>query len=638
MSPADAAAPPLSKPLRLWPGVVAAVVGWLAFLLSPIFPPGPLPFGLIGWLVGGLAIVLWWLFWSRAPWPERVGVVVLMALGAFVTSRLAHISLQNAGQGRLIYILCLPILTLGLVAGALAGRRLERGPRRVSLVAAILLACLVLALGRIDGVGGGALVDWEWRWTPTAEDRLLAQADDERARLATAPKSADRAPVSVETAPDGADPAPVIADAADVGVARGDRQGQDRAAVDAEPGGPSAPARTGARPDWPGFRGPRRDGVVRGVRIATDWSQSPPVEMWRRAVGPGWSSFAVDGDRFYTQEQLGEEELVSCYHLESGEPVWRHADRARFWEANGGAGPRATPTLHDGRVYTFGGTGILNALDAADGTVIWSRPSDTGRKPYWGFSSSPLVVGDLVVVAAAGTLAAYDLATGEPRWLGAEGKCCYSSPHLATIDDVPQILLMNGAGVISVSPTDGTLLWEHEYKGDGIVQPALTEDGDVLIGGAGMGGSNGLRRLDVSRASEDWSAERGAGGWTVEERWTSNGLKPFFNDFVVHEGHAYGFDGSILSCIGLEDGKRRWKGGRYGDGQLVLLADQHLLLVLSETGELALVDATPGQFSERARFEAIESKTWNHPVVVRDVVLVRNSEEMAAFRLPPAGP
>ena len=380
--------------------------------------------------------------------------------------------------------------------------------------------------------------------------------------------------------------------------------------------------------DWAGFRGPARDGIVRGVQIDTDWSQKPPLALWRRPIGPGWSSFAVHGNLLYTQEQRGDDEIVACYNLTTGEPVWRHRDAARFWESNAGAGPRATPTLSGGRVYTFGATGILNALDARSGSVIWSRnaASDTKRKvPGWGFASSPLVVGHVVIVAAAGTLAAYDVVTGDPRWFGPTGGFGYSSPHLSTIDGVAQVLLLNGEGAISVGPSDGTLLWKHAWRCDSIVQPAVTADGDVLIGsGSGISTEVGMRRIAVVREP---------GGWIVKERWTSTGLKPYYNDFVVHEGHAFGFDGSILACIDLEDGKRKWKGGRYGHGQLVLLPDQDLLVVLSEEGELALVKAAPDQFTELARFPAIEGKTWNHPVLVGDVLLVRNGEEMAAFRL-----
>jgi hypothetical protein len=197
-----------------------------------------------------------------------------------------------------------------------------------------------------------------------------------------------------------------------------------------------------------------------------------------------------------------------------------------------------------------------------------------------------------------------------------------------TIDGIAQILLLSPPGAISVTPADGALLWEHSWEGGAIVQPALTADGDVLINAISMTGGIGIRRIAVAH---------GPGGWTVEQRWTSHGLKPYFNDFVVHKGHAFGFDGSILACIDLEDGKRKWKGGRYGNGQLVLLPDQDLLLVLSEEGELALVGATPDQFTEIARFPVIEGKTWNHPVLVGDVLLVRNGQEIVAFRLSLAG-
>ena len=564
------------KPLRLWPGVVIVALQLVVWIGVPFFVPDAGGTAILAGLGGGLAVILWWLFFSRAPWLERVGAVVLMIVAVFATSRIVHKSIAGGMMGMMLPILAIPVLGLALVAWAAASRRLSSGPRRATMVAAILLGCGVFTLIRTEGLSGDADSDFHWRWTKTPEERLLAQVGSERAARRAA----------------------------------------------------AAAVETGA--DWPGFRGPRRDGVVHGVRIKTDWSASPPVELWRRPIGPGWSSFAVHGDLLYTQEQRGEEEVVTCYNATTGEPVWKHGDAARFWESNAGAGPRATPTLSNGRVYTCGATGIVNALDAGDGAVIWSRnaAADTGKKvPGWGFASSPLVVDDVVIVATAGKLVAYDLATGERRWLGTVNGWGYSSPHLATIDGVTQVLLLNGAGAISVAPADGKLLWEYAWPGDGIVQPILTADDDILIGtgsGMGSGAGMGVRRVQVAHESS---------GWTVKERWTSIGLKPYFNDFVVHKEHAFGFDGSILACIGLEDGARSWKGGRYGHGQMILLSDQDLLLVLSEQGELALVPAAPDQYKELARFPAIKGKTWNHPVLAGDVLLVRNDQEMAAFRL-----
>ena len=369
--------------------------------------------------------------------------------------------------------------------------------------------------------------------------------------------------------------------------------------------------------------------MVRGARIATDWKAAPPVEVWRRPVGPGWSSFAVGGGRVYTQEQRGEHEVVACYNAADGAPLWIHKDAARFYESNAGAGPRATPTLSGGRVYTLGATGILNALDAASGSLVWTRnaAADTEAKtPGWGFAGSPLVVGDVVIVAAAGTLAAYAAATGEPRWSGPRTAGGYSSPHRVVLGGVEQVLLVNSPGVMSVAPADGRVLWRHEVPSSGrIVQPAVTAEGDLLIS---EGEGSYLHRLAV--------APRGD-GWAVEERWLSEGLKPYFSDFVVHRGHAYGFDNGALACIDLNDGERRWEGGDYGSGQLVLLPEQDVLLVVSERGELALVGAAPEGFKELGRAPAIKGKTWNHPVLAGDLLLVRNAEEMAAFRLAPQG-
>ena len=565
------------KPLRLWPGIGLAVLVLISRFVVPMVAPAVGLYAMMGALLGGVLVALWWAFLSRAPWQERLGALLLMAAALVLTPRFLHESLATGGMGILYYVYAVPVLALAFVAWAVMSGRMSNSVRRATMVAAILVSCFGWTLVQTGGITGDGDSDFSWRWSRTPEDRLLAQGDDALSSLLAR-------------------------------VTDGD-----------------------AEAEWPGFRGPNRDSVILGVRIATDWKTSPPVELWRRAIGPGWSSFAVRGDYLYTQEQRGEEEVVSCYDSRTGEPVWRHSDPVRFWESNGGAGPRSTPTLIDGRVYALGGTGVLNVLDASDGRVLWSRnlaDDAQAEVPIWGFSSSPLVTGDLVIVAAAGQLVAYDRETGEPRWsdIKSDG---YSSPHLMTVDGVAQILMLGSAGAIGVQPADGARLWQHTWSGQPIVQPAATADGDLLLSTVGgASGGAGLTRMAVTRGPE---------GWTLEERWTSNRLKPYFSDFVVHQGHAYGFDGSILASVDLADGKRNWKGGRYGHGQMVLLADQSVLLVITEEGELALVSATPDKFTEIARAPAIEGKTWNHPVLVNDLLLVRNAEEMAAFRLTLAG-
>ncbi len=567
-----------SRQLRIWPAVVIVALQWLlAFGIGAVAPGTPAKF--FGMMAGpplGLLLLFgWWMFASRAPRGERWMGVLLPLAGFVAAFVLAHRSATTAVFSYGIPVFCLLFLLWSVLAQRWPGRR-----RRLSLIALILISTLGWALLRSAGVDGDMAIDLSWRWSQTAEQRLLA--------------------ADFETGP----------------------------AVTADD--PAIGSGTAA---WPGFRGAARDGVVSSPRIATNWSATPPEQLWKQPVGPGWSSFAVAGELIFTQEQRGEEEIVVAYRAATGDKVWQHADLVRFWEPMAGAGPRATPQIEGGRLFSLGATGILNALDAATGSLIWSRDvaTDSGAAvPEWGFASSPLRIDDLVVIyTGAGdgkAVVAYGAEGGEPRWFAAAGAPSYSSVHELTLQGVRQLLILTGGGATSLAPADGAVLWQHEWLavlgGARIVQPVVTAAGDVLIG-TGLG--QGLRSLAV---------EHDAGGWHTEARWTSKRLKPYFNDFVVHRGHIYGFDDRIMSCLDVTNGERRWKGGRYGSGQLLLLADQDLLLVLSDRGKVAVVAATPQGFSELASLQAIAGKTWNHPVIADGVLYVRNSEEMAAFRLP----
>lgn len=559
--------------MRLRVGVAIVALQWLVRFGVPRVLPDQMALGVLGGLAGGLLVLIWWVFFSGFTWRERLAGMGFAAVGLTVARIAADVSITSGAMGLLFPILAVPTVSLALVLWAGFGRR------RLGLLAmAVTVSSGIWTAVRTEGFTSNFDNKLLWRWAKTAEERLVTEP------VAEVPPAA---PVAIPS------PAKPVA----------------------------VPVTFDTGSGWPGFRGAARDGVVRGGIAVRDWT---PKAIWRRAVGPGWSSFAVAGETFFTQEQRGGEEIVACYQVATGQLVWRHADRARFWESNAGPGPRATPALAGRRVFTFGGTGIVNVLDADSGAVVWTRnaAADTGAaQPEWGFAGSPLVVGDLVVVAASGTLVGYDVSTGDVRWVGKAGGVSYSSPQLVTLDGVQQILLVSGVGARGFGVASGELLWEHAWKGYPIVQPGVTMEGDLLIA---VGDKSGVRRLAVAH---------GEAGWTVEEKWTSTGLKPYFNDFVVHKGHAYGFDGGILSCIDLADGKRRWKGGRYGQGQMLLLAEADLLLVLAEDGDLALVRAAPEWYAETARRPGVTGKTWNHPVVAGEVLLVRNGEEMAAFRL-----
>ena len=378
---------------------------------------------------------------------------------------------------------------------------------------------------------------------------------------------------------------------------------------------------------WTSFRGPDRDGHYREQPVRTDWGRAL-TPLWKVPLGGGYGSFAIAHGRAFTIEQRGGRELAAAYDLATGRELWTNAWNARFTDVMGGDGPRSTPTWHDGRVYVLGATGEFRALDAATGRMLWRTDiladADAVNVDH-GTSASPLVVDDTVVVMPGGangqSVVAYDRASGKRKWSALDDPASYSSPMLVSLMGVRQILTFTAMRVVGLSPENGKVLWEFPWQtGNNVSQPLITAPDRVFIS---TGFGTGAAMLQLARGAD--------GQITARELWRTNRMNNKFTSSVLHEGYIYGLDESILACIDATTGELKWKGGRYGYGQ-VMLASGHLI-VLTEEGGLALVRADPMAHQEITRFPAIEGKTWNHPAMSEGILLIRNIEEMAAFDL-----
>ncbi len=388
---------------------------------------------------------------------------------------------------------------------------------------------------------------------------------------------------------------------------------------------------TAASRDFPGFLGAKRDGVIEGVRLARDWAAQPPQLLWRQPMGLGYTGFAVSGWRAITLEQRGDKELVTCYALTTGRMLWSYAHADRFVEKTSGDGPRSTPEIVEDRVYTLGATGILDCLALADGKLLWSHniltENHAGNLTF-GKSCSPLVAGELVYVTGGGdkgpSLLAYKRTDGTLAWTAGNHAAGYGSPALVTLGGVPQIIVIGGGYVESHDPTDGHSLWEYKWDG---ADKAIMASQPVVVGpdsvylSAGFGASCTLLKITAL----------GDGKFTVSEAWKNKRLKTDFSTAIARDGFAYGLDDGVLACIDLATGERKWKGGHYERGQVLLAGD--LLLVQSEPGPVFLVEANPAAFHELGHVDALKGKTWNNPALAGEYLVVRNDQEAACYKL-----
>ncbi len=453
--------------------------------------------------------------------------------------------------------------------------------RRSVGVVGLLLVLVAVATVKVEGVTGDVHFRFNWRWAPKADETLpdaaTAVAEDAKVDL-------------VETTPD----------------------------------------------DSPQFLGANRSAAFPDVTLAQDWDEQPPKLLWRQPIGAAWSSFAIVGPYGVTQEQRGEEELISCYDLRDGKLQWAHATPVRFEELIAGIGPRATPTIHEGKVYAMGALGDVDCLDGATGKPLWHHNvvTETGATPpQWGKSCSPLIHENLAIVSAGGpggkSLVAYDKNDGRLVWSAGDDASSYASPVLMTLCGQPQIVMINQSVTCGHDPADGRILWQHPWPEEGrespnVAQPVAVGDDRILFSkGYGVG-------------STVWQVKHDGDEWSIEPIWRSNNLKTKMTNAVVRDGYAYGLDENTLSCIDLATGNKKWKRGRFGHGQVLLVGE--MLLVQSEDGQLALVAASPDKFQELTHMTAVDGQSWNYPALAGNRLVVRSDKEVACYELPVASP
>jgi outer membrane protein assembly factor BamB len=588
----DSSATNKTQAIRWWPALLLIMLMFAIRHMPGLVESPTLPMFIAAFMGPAIlsgVILLWWLFASRASWKERlIGFfsIVFIAIGTVVV-----LDKSMRDMNLMFYIIPTGV---GLFAAAMILLANQPSRRLPIAVFATLVGFGSWNVLRSEGVTGKFDPTFAWRWTMSAEEKFNAKINQEsKDSTSTASASSLALADSIKLTPIGLSTSP-----------------------------------------WPAFRGSSRDGKYPGMIIEEDWEKSPPKLLWKISVGPGWGSFSASvsaaSNLLFTQEQRGDKEAVVCLSAETGERIWIYEYASRFEESVAGAGPRGTPTIANEGLFSLGANGILSCLVANAGTKIWERDLqvDADRKPpTWGFSSSPLVVDGIVIVHAGGSgdkgLLAYDAKTGEPRWSTASGDHSYSSPQIASFDGVSGVLMETNSGLQFINAKDGSTIWQFDsvtpnYR---TLQPLVIGNSVLLATALG----SGTQRILVTREGDKWN---------LKEEWPSRDMKPDFNDFVDHEGSLYGFDGNIFGCINLADGKRRWKKGRYGNGQVLLLPDADQMLITSEQGELVLIKADSSKLVELAKLPAITGKTWNHSMMIGDRVFMRNGEEAACYDLP----
>jgi outer membrane protein assembly factor BamB len=387
--------------------------------------------------------------------------------------------------------------------------------------------------------------------------------------------------------------------------------------------------------DWPQWRGPNRDGISLETGLLDRWPEKGPEALWRISIGEGYSGVAASNGRLFSMWDEAESQYLVCMDAQNGKEMWRHKI-GRSFKDGWGSGPRSTPLVDKTNVYVTSAQGHLLAVDVDDGKVLWSHdlPSEFGgRIPDHGYSSSPLVEGNKLFVEVGGregySFVAFNKSTGEVIWHSQTDEPSYSSPIAVTLHNTRQIVFLSAAGLFSVSPMDGRLLWRYDWEArcpatklpTNIATPIFIAPDKIFISG-GYGTVTGAAVVRIQKRGNQFS---------VEELWISKVMKNVINQSVYYDNHIYGFDNNKLACVDVETGEKKWEIRGFQRGSLIA-ADGHLI-VLGERGKLALVEISPVEFKEISSVQIFDGICWTSPSLANGKLYLRNHEEMVCFDL-----
>jgi outer membrane protein assembly factor BamB len=422
----------------------------------------------------------------------------------------------------------------------------------------------------------------------------------------------------------------------------------------------SASSANSKRQDWPCWRGPTSQGIAQGTRLPDPWPAGDLKPLWQTRLGTGWSSPAVVANRVVLTDRQNNIERVVALDADTGQEIWNRSHSVDFDPhpvgRGHGNGPKASPLIEGGKVYSLGIAGWLECLDLKDGHELWhvNLPAEFGSRealpggrafvngdvdvivpvakdqgapvPLFGYTGSPVLSGDLLITSVGGqnggTVMAFHKETGKVVWKALSENVSYSSPIVATLGGVPQVVVMTGPRVVGLALQSGELLWSHPFQiqhDESISTPVV--DGDIVMV---TGDSQPLTALRISRRGN---------ALTSEVAWRSEDLSSYLSSMIVKDGHVYGMDdGGQFHCVRISDGLTLWTGGHHGYYCTPVLAAGRIF-ALNERCELSILAADTSAYRKLGQTRLAPGPSWSGPALVGSRIYIRNAAGASCFEL-----